>query len=90
MFVTIHSSAMIGLATSKSVKPSYYLTRGRRPRVDDMVVSHDEQLLNILVQRRIKHFSVIRTRDHLYRSRDILSVDWVSLGLALIRPMIGY
>ena len=42
---------MIGLTTAQSVKPSYYQTRGRRPRVDDMTVSHDVQLLNIIVQR---------------------------------------
>ena len=44
---------MIGLTTAQSVKPSYYQTRGRRPRVDDMAVSHDEQLSNIIVQRHI-------------------------------------
>ena len=44
---------MIGLTTAKSVKPSYYQTRGRKPQVGDMAVSHDEQLFNIIVQQHI-------------------------------------
>ena len=39
--IIIGSMKMIGLSTTKSVKPSYYQTRGRRRRVGDMTVSHD-------------------------------------------------
>ena len=41
------------LTTAQSVKPTFYQTRGWRPRVDDMTVLHDEHLLNIIVQRHI-------------------------------------
>ena len=52
---SIEYEPMIGLTTAKSMKLSCYQTRGRRPRVDDMAVSHDEQLSNIIfiVQRHI-------------------------------------
>ena len=51
--VTFRCAILIGLTTAQSLKPSYYHTGGRRPRVDDMMVSHDEQLLKIIVQRHI-------------------------------------
>ena len=40
-----HSTMQIGLTTAESVKLSYYQTKDRRPRVDDMAVPLDEQLL---------------------------------------------
>ena len=40
-----HSTMQIGLTTAKSVELSYYQTKDRRPRVDDIAVSLDEQSL---------------------------------------------
>ena len=65
---------MIGLTTAKSVKPSYYQTRGpKAPRVCDMAVSHDEKRYCATT-----YSGVIRPRDHLYRSRGTGLVDRVS------------
>ena len=64
---------MIGLITAKSVKQSYYKPKGRRPRVGDMIVSHDLAVVKNYSARI--HFSVIRPRYHLYRSHGTHPTD---------------
>ena len=67
---------MIGLTTAKSVKQSYYKPKGRRPRVGDIIVSHD--LAVVKNYSATIHFSVIRTLFHLYRSHGTHPTDRVS------------